>query len=214
MARAKRPESSATPGPLNLGPKSTTWLQEIGVHSTSDLERLGVVVTYRILKDRFPGVSFNMLYALEGALTGRSWREITPDEKARLRQEADAVKRSAGGQSDAVEAYVAQCPPETQEILQTLRALIREVAPDVTEKISYGIPTFELNGKYVVYFGAWKKHIAFYPVTPELESSLGTEIAPYRSGKGTLRFPLGKPMPLELIRRIVALRVKEVRATK
>lgn len=71
--------------------------------------------------------------------------------------------------------------------------------------------TFELNGKYVVYFAAWKKHIAFYPVTPGLEKSLGAQIAPYRSGKGTLRFPLGRPMPLDLMRRIVALRVKEVR---
>ena len=112
---------------------------------------------------------------------------------------------------DAVGEYVAQCPTETQEILRTLRALIRGVAPDATEKISYGIPTFELNGTYVVYFAAWKKHIAFYPVTPGLAKSLGAEITPYRSGKGTLRFPLAKPMPLDLIRRIVALRVREVR---
>jgi DNA transformation protein and related proteins len=78
---------------LNIGPKSMAWLQEIGIHTRADLEQLGSVMAYRILRDRFPNVSLNMLYALEGALTGRKWNEFTSDEKARLRREAEDTVR-------------------------------------------------------------------------------------------------------------------------
>jgi uncharacterized protein YdhG (YjbR/CyaY superfamily) len=110
----------------------------------------------------------------------------------------------------SIDGYIAAFPPETQKVLKELRALIKSAAPGVTERISYGMPTFDLNGHYLVYVAAWKKHIGFYPVTAAVTRALKEEIKPYMSGKGSLQFPLGKPMPAKLIRRIVKLRVKEV----
>jgi uncharacterized protein YdhG (YjbR/CyaY superfamily) len=110
----------------------------------------------------------------------------------------------------SIDAYITQFPPETQEVLAELRALIRATAPDTTERISYGIPTFDLNGRYLVYLAGWKHHVALYPVTPAMEQAFEDELAPYRTSKGTLRFPLGQPMPTHLIRRIVEVRVREV----
>ncbi len=80
--------------------------------------------------------------------------------------------------------------------------------PKAEEKISYGIPTFTLNGKYLIYFAGWKHHISIYPI-PVGDEALNQEIAPYVSGKGTLKFPIGKPMPLKLITKIVKLKVAE-----
>ncbi|HET9984380.1 MAG TPA: DUF1801 domain-containing protein, partial [Longimicrobiales bacterium] len=83
-------------------------------------------------------------------------------------------------------------------------------APGVTERISYEIPTFDLAGHRLVYLAGWKKHIALYPVTRGVAEAFSDEIAPYRSGKSSLRFALARPMPMELIRRILAVRVDEV----
>lgn len=111
---------------------------------------------------------------------------------------------------NAIDDYIARFPPEVRKILEELRTLIRGTASDVTERISYGMPTFDLNGRRLVYVAGWKKHIALYPITAGVVKALEEEIAPYRSGKGTLRFPLGEPMPIDLIRRIVECRVQEV----
>lgn len=111
----------------------------------------------------------------------------------------------------SIDEYIAGFPAETRKILEDLRALVQETVPDATEKISYGMPAFNLNGGYLVYFAAWKKHIAFYPITPGLEKALGREIAPYCSGKGTLKFPLGKPMPISLMKKIIEFRATEAR---
>lgn len=110
----------------------------------------------------------------------------------------------------SIDDYIAGFPPETQKILEELRALVRETAPNVTEKISYGIPTFNLHGTYLVYIAGWKRHVSLYPVTAGVAKTFGDELKPYQSGKGTLKFPLDKPMPVELIRRIVEFRVGEV----
>ena len=110
----------------------------------------------------------------------------------------------------SIDEYIAGFPPETQKVLKGLRALIRSAAPGVTEKISYGIPMFDLNGHYLVYFGGWKKHIGFYPVTGSVAKAFKEELKPYKSGKGSVQFPLAQPMPKDLIRRIVKFRVKEV----
>jgi uncharacterized protein YdhG (YjbR/CyaY superfamily) len=109
----------------------------------------------------------------------------------------------------SVDAYIAGFPPETRPVLEELRALIRETAPEATEKISYAMPTFDVNGRYLVYFAGWKKHIALYPVSARMVEELGEEIEPYVSGKGTLQFPLSRPLPTDLIRRVVAFRRKE-----
>lgn len=110
----------------------------------------------------------------------------------------------------SVQAYIAACPPESRKALKQLRTLVRAAAPRATEKISYGIPTFVLDGQYLVYIAGWKKHLSMYPVTAGVARELKEEIKPYRTGKGTLQFPLANPLPKGLIRRIVKLRVGEV----
>jgi uncharacterized protein YdhG (YjbR/CyaY superfamily) len=102
---------------------------------------------------------------------------------------------------DSVDAYIASFPADIQATLRTVEATIRDAVPGTEERISYGIPTFTLDGRYVVYFSAWKAHIAVYPV-PEGDEALQRELAPYRAGKGTLRFPTNRPMPLDLIGRV------------
>jgi uncharacterized protein YdhG (YjbR/CyaY superfamily) len=109
-----------------------------------------------------------------------------------------------------VDAYIAGFPDEVRPVLEELRALVRAGAPEATERISYGIPTFDLKGKYFLYFAGWKHHVSLYPVSEAVERALGQEIEPFRGGKGTLKFPLGTPLPVPLIRRVVAARAAEV----
>jgi uncharacterized protein YdhG (YjbR/CyaY superfamily) len=90
-----------------------------------------------------------------------------------------------------------------------VRAVIKKEAPEASEAISYGMPTFKLDGKNLVHFAGWKSHIGFYP-TPSGTEAFKTEIAGYKAAKGSIQFPLSAPMPLELIRKIVAFRVKEI----
>lgn len=108
----------------------------------------------------------------------------------------------------SIDEYIAGFPPETKQALEELRALIRECAPDATETISYAIPTFGLNGHHLVHFAGYAKHIGFYPVPSAMEA-FKEELGPYRSGKGSAQFPLGRPLPADLIRGIVAFRIAE-----
>ena len=110
--------------------------------------------------------------------------------------------------ASSIDEYIAEFPAETQKVLEELRALIRASAPDATETISYAIPTFDLNGKHLVHFAGYAKHIGFYPV-PSAMDAFKDELEPYRSGKGSAQFPLGQPLPADLIRRIVEFRVDE-----
>jgi uncharacterized protein YdhG (YjbR/CyaY superfamily) len=107
-----------------------------------------------------------------------------------------------------IDEYIAEFPPETGAALEDMRALIRAAAPDATETISYAIPTFDLNGRHLVHFAGYAKHVGFYPV-PSAMAAFADELAPYRSGKGSARFPLGQPLPADLIRRVVEFRVAE-----
>ena len=113
----------------------------------------------------------------------------------------------------SVQAYIAACPPESRKALKELRKLVRAAAPRATEKISYGIPTFNLNGRYVVYIAGWKDHVSLYPAIGGVVREFRDELEPYRSGKGTLRFSLDRRLPKGLIRRIVKFRVGEVTAS-
>lgn len=107
-----------------------------------------------------------------------------------------------------VDDYIAAMPEAVRPILDTLRAVIKAEAPDATEAIKYGIPTYIWHGN-LVYFAAWKKHVSMYPVTDEMEAAL-PDMASYKtSGKGTVQFPLNKPLPLALIRSIVQFRLRE-----
>ena len=106
----------------------------------------------------------------------------------------------------SIDEYIASFPDEVQKILEELRATIKATAPNTKEKISYQIPTFELNGRNLIHFAAWKKHIGMYPI-PAGSEAFEKELAQYMDGKGTLKFPLDKPLPLKLIREIVQFRV-------
>jgi uncharacterized protein YdhG (YjbR/CyaY superfamily) len=106
-----------------------------------------------------------------------------------------------------VDAYIASFPPETRTILENVRRAMRKAAPETEEAISYGIPTFTLDGRYVIYFAGWKHHIAIYPI-PVGDEALARDIAPYRHSKGTLRFPLKEPIPYDLIGRLAAAAVR------
>lgn len=116
-------------------------------------------------------------------------------------------------QFSTIDEYIATFPKETQEILVSLRTTIRDSAPDAQEAISYGIPTFKLNGN-LVHFGAFKNHISFYPGGPSAIDAFGGELAGYEKSKGTIRFPLDQPIPLELVGRIVKFRVQQNESRK
>jgi len=106
-----------------------------------------------------------------------------------------------------IDEYIASFPEDVQEILEKLRAIIKKAAPDAEEKISYQIPTFSLKGN-LVHFAAYKKHIGFYP-TPSGIENFKNELSAYEGAKGSVKFPLNKPIPYDLIREIVEFRVKE-----
>ncbi len=111
-----------------------------------------------------------------------------------------------------IDEYIAGFPDEIQEILQKVRMTIKKAAPKAEETISYKIPTFNLNGRYLIYFAAYKKHISIYPV-PTGDETFNEEISAYQKGKGTLQFPLDKPIPYKLITRAVKFRIRNNRAT-
>jgi uncharacterized protein YdhG (YjbR/CyaY superfamily) len=107
----------------------------------------------------------------------------------------------------SIDEYILQFSPEIQEILQTLRKVIKESAPESTEKISYQMPTFDLHGN-LVHFAAYKNHIGFYPAPSGIDAFKG-ELSGYKGAKGSVQFPIEKPLPYELIRKIVEFRVAE-----
>jgi uncharacterized protein YdhG (YjbR/CyaY superfamily) len=104
-----------------------------------------------------------------------------------------------------VDEYIASFPVETQAKLRELRATIHATAPEAEEKISYGMPTFYLQGN-LVYFAGWKKHIGFYAIP---SAAFADELAEYTVSKGAVQFPLDQPLPVDLITRMVRFRVKE-----
>ncbi|MFI6681779.1 iron chaperone [Kribbella sp. NPDC050470] len=100
-----------------------------------------------------------------------------------------------------VDEYIASFPRDVQEVLEEVRRTIRSVVPDAGEKISYQMPTVTVDGKALMYFGGWKGHVSVYPIPP-VDDELAARIAPYRSGKGTLKFPLKEPIPYDVIARL------------
>jgi uncharacterized protein YdhG (YjbR/CyaY superfamily) len=108
-----------------------------------------------------------------------------------------------------IDEYISTFPPDIQKMLEDLRATIKASAPEAEEKISYQMPAFFLKGN-LVYFAAFKNHIGFYPTSSGIEA-FKQELSVYECSKGTVRFPIGKPLPLELISKIVQFRVIENR---
>jgi uncharacterized protein YdhG (YjbR/CyaY superfamily) len=111
-------------------------------------------------------------------------------------------------QPASIDDYIAAFPADVQARLTDIRTTIRAVAPRAEESISYAIPTFKLDDRLLVYFAAYKHHISIYPI-PAGDAELSRDLASHVAGKGTLRFALDRPLPLDLIRRIVAQRVAQ-----
>ncbi len=108
-----------------------------------------------------------------------------------------------------IDAYIQQFPSEVQAILQQIKVTIQQTAPGTKETIKYGIPTFVLNNKNLVHFGAFTNHIGFYP-TPQGIEEFEEELSHYKRAKGSVQFPLHEPMPLDLIKRMVLFRANKI----
>lgn len=102
---------------------------------------------------------------------------------------------------ETIDDYIGSFPGDVRPTLEAVRHAIRNAAPHAQEGISYGIPAFALDGRFVVWFAGWKRHISLYPI-PSGDPALTAELAPYVAAKGTLRFPLAEPIPLDLVGRI------------
>jgi uncharacterized protein YdhG (YjbR/CyaY superfamily) len=106
----------------------------------------------------------------------------------------------------SVDAYIVSFPPPTQQLLQELRRRIHAALPDAEERISYQIPTFTVDGQYVIYVAGWARHVSLYPV-PEGDAELDADLGPYLSGRGTVKLPLARPVPWDLVDRAIAAQV-------
>lgn len=108
-----------------------------------------------------------------------------------------------------IDKYISNFPSDIEKTLQEIRKTISATAPDADETISYMMPTFKYRGKNLIHFAGYAAHIGIYPTGANLETEL-PEVAKYRTGKGTLQFPLSEKFPFDLLRKIVQLRVKQV----
>ena len=111
-------------------------------------------------------------------------------------------------QFKTIDEYINTFPKDIQSILEKMRRTIRKAAPEAVEAISYQMPTFKLNGKNLVHFAAYKNHIGFYPIPSGIEA-FKQELSPYKQGKGSVQFPIDKPIPYDLVEKIVKYRAKE-----
>ena len=107
-----------------------------------------------------------------------------------------------------IDEYTATFPDKTRMLLEQVRVAIKQAAPQATETISYGIPTFKLEGKSLVHYAGFEHHIGLY-ATPDGHEEFESELSRYKRGKGSVQFPLDEPLPIELIKRIVQFRVTQ-----
>lgn len=108
----------------------------------------------------------------------------------------------------SIDEYIADFPEEIQSLLNQVRSIVKQVAPNAEESIGYGMPAYKTYGKPLVYFAGFKNHIGFY-ATPTGHAEFAKELSKYKQGKGSVQFPIDQPMPLELIAQIVEFRVIE-----
>ena len=112
-------------------------------------------------------------------------------------------------QFTTIDEYIKTVPKDVQPVLQGMRRTIRKAAPDAVEMISYQMPTFKLNGRFLVSFAAWKHHVGIYPI-PSGTEAFKKKISKYKAAKSTVQFPLDEPVPYDLLTQVVTFRVKEV----
>ena len=108
-----------------------------------------------------------------------------------------------------VDEYLAALPEDARAAMTTLRGAIRAAAPGATETISYHMPAFEVDGRLLVSYGAFKRHCSLFPASQVVRDALGAELEPYFTGQGTVRFPAARPIPVRLVERIVKARLEE-----
>jgi uncharacterized protein YdhG (YjbR/CyaY superfamily) len=129
------------------------------------------------------------------------------DQIAGAHEKGELMKTQKAGFT-SIDEYIASCPEETHERLQSIRAAIKKIAPEAKEKISYQIAAFELNGRNLIHFAGWKNHVSLYPILA-VDEALKEEISRYVDGKGTLKFPLDEPLPMKLINKIIKLHLAQ-----
>jgi uncharacterized protein YdhG (YjbR/CyaY superfamily) len=112
----------------------------------------------------------------------------------------------------SVDDYIGSQPKSAQNVLETVRNVIRKAVPGAEEVISYKIPAYKLHGDPVIYFAGWKEHFSLYPVSDQVVAELKNDLAKYKVNKATMRFPLSEPVPVKLIERIAKFRAKEIGA--
>ena len=108
-----------------------------------------------------------------------------------------------------VDEFFAALPEPKREAMETLRRTIRAAAPDAEEVITYKMPGFKRNGRFLVSYDAFKTHYGLFPASDEVIRGLGDEIAPYVAGKSTIRFPASRPIPADLVTKIIRIRLAE-----
>lgn len=111
-----------------------------------------------------------------------------------------------------VDGYLAGLADDRRPAMEALRETIRVAAPDAVEVISYQMPAFKLRGRVLVSYAAFRRHISMFPASGVVVQGLGADILPFLHGRSTIRFPDGRPIPLELVSRVVAIRLQELRA--
>lgn len=125
---------------------------------------------------------------------------------------SSSTRKKAKRPTSQVAPYIASLPADSRREIKRLRAAIRSAAPGAVEGTSYGILAFRLDGRVVVYFAGWKAHTSLYPLTAGMRRAHGEELKGYTTSKGTIRFPLDKPLPTAFVKRLVKARVAEMRA--